>query len=236
MTPKQESLARADLEAKASVLIFAAIAIIDKSLIASFRAFGVLTVDYFDRESAAGKIKESRALGWAFVRDNAIDEESGNLVYSDNDIDKYAEEAVTLIIARSILIAEKAQAAYADETINKEQVIKNTLNARRKGRIEGYATDAAHGAVEIAKFSLVGFLFSQQSAGDEVSAFTKQWMALVDGVTRETHLIANGQTVAVNEYFIVGGFPMLYPRDRRAPIEETANCRCLSNYGITWSK
>lgn len=56
----------------------------------------------------------------------------------------------------------------------------------------------------------------------------KQWQTIVDGHERNTHFIANGQTVPIDEPFIVGGYRMMFPRDITygAPLEETMNCRC----------
>lgn len=55
----------------------------------------------------------------------------------------------------------------------------------------------------------------------------KKWVAHHDGRTRPTHLEADGQTVRVDQDFIVGGYAMGYPGDPRAPAKETANCRCV---------
>lgn len=43
---------------------------------------------------------------------------------------------------------------------------------------------------------------------------------------RITHLAADGQVRDVDEPFIIGGQPMMYPRDPAAPIEEVINCGC----------
>jgi len=55
----------------------------------------------------------------------------------------------------------------------------------------------------------------------------KRWVAHHDHRTRTTHRIANGQTVPLDSEFIVGGFPLMYPGDPTAPMEETASCRCV---------
>lgn len=55
----------------------------------------------------------------------------------------------------------------------------------------------------------------------------KKWVAHHDDRTRATHLQADGQTVRVDQDFIVGGYAMGYPGDPRAPAKETANCRCV---------
>ena len=57
-----------------------------------------------------------------------------------------------------------------------------------------------------------------------------------DSLTRSTHIAAHGQTVGALDYFEVGGYRLRYPQDRLAPIWETANCRCVSEYSVSWSK
>lgn len=56
----------------------------------------------------------------------------------------------------------------------------------------------------------------------------KQWKTIMDGRERDTHAIANGQTVPIDEPFIVGGYRMMFPRDVTygAPPKEIINCRC----------
>jgi len=66
---------------------------------------------------------------------------------------------------------------------------------------------------------------SQEEIGAE---FEKTWLATLDTITRETHREADGQTVGVNEPFVVGGYKMMEPGDSSlgAPPSETRNCRC----------
>lgn len=55
----------------------------------------------------------------------------------------------------------------------------------------------------------------------------KTWDADLDSATRPTHRAADGQTVALDAGFTVGGWTMLYPGDQAAPPDETENCRCV---------
>lgn len=59
---------------------------------------------------------------------------------------------------------------------------------------------------------------------------TKTWHTALDERVRFDHMEVEGVTVGINEHFIVGGYPMLYPLDGNAPIEQTANCRCSVSY------
>ena len=54
----------------------------------------------------------------------------------------------------------------------------------------------------------------------------EQWLASLDGRERDTHAAADGQVVAVNNTFEVGGYQARYPGDPNLPVGEIANCRC----------
>ena len=58
-------------------------------------------------------------------------------------------------------------------------------------------------------------------------ALVKVWFSMEDDRVRPTHAEANGQSVAVDEKFTVGGSKMDHPGDMTAPIEEWINCRCV---------
>ncbi len=72
-------------------------------------------------------------------------------------------------------------------------------------------------------------IFSQQrDLAEQVPDLKKQWRATGDERTRDSHLVAHGRIVLVNEPFIVGGAKLMYPLDPAGPAEETINCRCRS--------
>lgn len=54
----------------------------------------------------------------------------------------------------------------------------------------------------------------------------KQWLATLDGRTRHDHAVADGQTVAEDKPFSVGGHALMYPGDPSGPGHEIYNCRC----------
>lgn len=68
----------------------------------------------------------------------------------------------------------------------------------------------------------------------EIAGFggTKSWLATEDLRTRPTHIEADGQTVAIDAAFTVGGFPLFFPGDPAAPPEEICNCRCTLTYDL----
>jgi len=54
----------------------------------------------------------------------------------------------------------------------------------------------------------------------------KRWLAIVDDRTRNSHEQVSGIVVEIDEYFMVGGNPMLHPHDSNAPPREVIACRC----------
>jgi len=63
----------------------------------------------------------------------------------------------------------------------------------------------------------------------------RQWVATVDNRVRDTHLEANGQTVAVGEPFSVGGERLMFPGDPEGSPGNTINCRCtVAPYNPAW--
>lgn len=55
----------------------------------------------------------------------------------------------------------------------------------------------------------------------------KRWMNRYDSRVRDTHVLADRQTVTLEEAFTVGSDRMQYPGDRNASLAETINCRCV---------
>ena len=58
----------------------------------------------------------------------------------------------------------------------------------------------------------------------------KEWRAILDKRTRETHRIANGTRIPIGEFFQVGNALLLYPKYPCEYPEEVVNCRCSLIY------
>ena len=69
-----------------------------------------------------------------------------------------------------------------------------------------------------------GDYFGQLQAGVKFH----EWLATVDGATRPDHAKADGQKVAINDPFTVGGEKLLYPLDPAGSPGQTINCRCTT--------
>jgi hypothetical protein len=66
------------------------------------------------------------------------------------------------------------------------------------------------------------------SAFGGANAFARRWQAAEDARTRPTHVQADGQTVALNQPFIVGAASLDFPGDPSGPAGEVINCRCTT--------
>lgn len=61
---------------------------------------------------------------------------------------------------------------------------------------------------------------------------TKTWLATDDSRTRETHRLANGQTVSLDASFTVGDDELRFPGDPLGTPSETIMCRCSVAYDL----
>lgn len=61
---------------------------------------------------------------------------------------------------------------------------------------------------------------------------TKTWLAKIDDRTRETHVHADDQTVAINRQFRVGTSTLAFPGDPSGAPGEVINCRCTLTFDI----
>lgn len=69
--------------------------------------------------------------------------------------------------------------------------------------------------------------FGANAAAKETGlTLQKEWVAASDERTRDDHRRADGQVVAMDDAFNVGGESLMYPGDPRGSADQTVNCRC----------
>jgi len=97
---------------------------------------------------------------------------------------------------------------------------------------QGYIDGAR--AVTIARTEVVS---ASNAASVSVARSTgidlqKVWLATRDARVRDTHLMADGQRVGMDEPFSVGGYELMWPGDGSmgAPASELVRCRCTVTY------
>lgn len=71
-------------------------------------------------------------------------------------------------------------------------------------------------------------LHAAESLGKE--NMKREWIAAGDERTREDHVLADGQVVALEQPFTVGGVMLMYPGDSEGPPEQIINCRCTTGF------
>lgn len=65
--------------------------------------------------------------------------------------------------------------------------------------------------------------YTERETGERLG---KTWVSVLGNTTRASHAEADGQTVATNEPFYVGGYACMFPGDADLPPEESVNCLC----------
>lgn len=128
----------------------------------------------------------------------------------------------TFNVVRDIL-AESATAIAAGQRPNRTRV-----KARLRRALLAQDSPLRAQAERIARTETTA-VFNQavvQQLRDASVGF-KRWVAHHDARTRPSHARASGQTVPVDEPFLVGGYTLSAPGDPDAPTSETANCRCV---------
>lgn len=141
------------------------------------------------------------------------DEKSGYSKQIDNILDPLgppgspAREAARLNdpVVRSL----QAQMAIATKRLDAvESVWRTRANLIARTESTGVANYGAHRAFQ------------------EEGVLSKMWVATADNRTRASHRAASGQSVGLDDSFMVGGYRMPFPGYPGAPIQEVAGCRC----------
>jgi SPP1 gp7 family putative phage head morphogenesis protein len=120
----------------------------------------------------------------------------------------------TLDEIRTILNAGIAAGLGSREIAKAVRDVAPTKSAVRAGAIARTETHAAANASAQATAELAGVSTS------------REWVASGGSRTRPSHAEADGQIVGMNEPFIVGGSPLMYPGDPSGPANLVINCRC----------
>lgn len=90
-----------------------------------------------------------------------------------------------------------------------------------RNRAQVIAVTEVNGALNAGWFS--GAVAQQTQLGQPLA---KKWIATHDSHTRPEHKAADGQTVPLNNPFIVGDEPLMYPGDKSGSPWNIINCRC----------
>lgn len=136
------------------------------------------------------------------------------------------QEIIQRIILRSIdegLSIEQTQRALRTYFTSNNLLSELPLSVRRARVIA---------RTEIGTALESGNFLGAQKLALEGYNVTKTWLTRLDGRERDSHAAANGQTVGINQPFIVGGARMMHPNEAGAPAEEVIQCRCSVTFAI----
>jgi hypothetical protein len=127
-------------------------------------------------------------------------------------IDETTAEKVRNLLANILgqNLSRREQAKLFEETLNDPSF--NRARSLVIARTE--STTAAN----------FGINMGAESSDYEVQKF---WINTKDKRTRRSHLLMTQDRIAINQPFIVGGVPMMYPGEVGAPAAEVVNCRCV---------
>jgi hypothetical protein len=124
------------------------------------------------------------------------------------------------------VVAQILEGTNAGETVSQiahrvEQVLNYTGSENWEGRARLIAQTETtrHAASSMLAHALL-------VAKQDKRALMKRWDTIMDDRERDAHRHVNGQTVPLNQPFLVEGFPMMHPGDPKAPPALVCNCRC----------
>lgn len=154
-----------------------------------------------------------------------------HLAQVNNRMVRTSDEVFDLIAAEVALGANRGDTIpEAAERI--DEILDATDTPRWRNRSTVVArteTLSALNAGRADSFNAVAEVLAEAPEPGEVpTQFEKIWVATLDTRTRPSHVIADGQRVALASPFTVGGFPLMQPGDPTGPPQETIQCRCTS--------
>ena len=125
-----------------------------------------------------------------------------------------SKERVRTIIQRGI-----------DEGMDVRQIARNIDELGFEQLIQNRSTVVAR--TEVINASNRGDIIGARETNLDLK---KEWLASIDGREREEHAGADGQSVDLEDSFIVGGESLDYPGDPRGSAGNVIQCRCTQTY------
>lgn len=135
--------------------------------------------------------------------------------------------------ASRALVETQQQASDQGKFLSKKELAAAAALRLRQlsvGRLNTIAATETQNPAEQAKQTEFESLSDFQYQGIHERTKQKEWVAILDNVTRADHAEADGQIVVFDEPYIVGGQKLMFPGDMSlgATIDNVINCRCSS--------
>ena len=184
----------------------------------------------------SGNLKGTFALNANFAAygiENGFQTDFGFTLYNEDAVNRLIEENPDLLPAPRVDIPE-------DIRWNKQKITSNITQAVLQGKsipeiaktMQTVVGMNKASATRNARTAMTGAQNAgRQQAYDRAKAMgikvKKEWVATLDGRTRHSHGMADGQQVEIDGKFKVGASEMRYPGDfQNGTPEELYNCRC----------
>lgn len=208
------------------------------------------------RHWTGGRPGEVKALDAAYVLDRerwaarlievVVEVLRGALAASINDVaNRFGVEADESVVygPDALAVIEDTARAIAEEFDERSGRLADIITEREKAgdslpeiaRAVTSAYTKADTWAEAHARNIVGAMNGGSLIGAaHAGAVEKRWLATNDNRTRPSHRAAEGQVVPLAEPFAVGTGPaaMMYPGDRRGPVEEWIACRCTMLFAL----
>ena len=193
-------------------------------------------VNVIAAQIVSGEMPEAFSLNAnysAYEIENGYRQNYGFKPYDRDTVDRLVSENPDLLPEPSVDIP-------ADLRWNKQKIVSNITQAVLQGKsipeiaksMETVVGMNKASAVRNARTAMTGAQNAgRQQAYERAAAMgiklQKEWIATLDGRTRHSHGMADGQKVDINGMFSVGGCKMRYPGDvQNGTAAEIYNCRC----------
>lgn len=142
---------------------------------------------------------------------------------TENNFKDYIKEAIAIAATAGVLLSARDIA----------EAIGDKFDDTSEGRIDTIATTETGIAIsdgQLDEIQAMEDVKADFEDGTNITEYsrTKTWVAILDERTRPWHADADGQTVRINETFIVNGEELMMPRDDSlgASEDNVINCRC----------
>lgn len=193
-------------------------------------------VNVIAAQIVSGEMSETFSLNAnysSYEIENGYRQNYGFTLYDKDTVNRLVSENPDLLPEPSVDIP-------ADLRWNKQKIVSNITQAVLQGKSIPEIAKAMETVVGMNKASAVRnartAMTGAQNAGRQQAyeraeamgiKLQKEWIATLDGRTRHSHGMADGQKVDINGMFKVGGCKMRYPGDvANGTAEEIYNCRC----------
>ena len=176
-------------------------------------------------------------------------------VYLEEQLEQYFNKEVEMIatqltdesvknanFAYNVAKEQQQQQIESGEDVSHKEflaIFANVFRKRLNKRKKTISVTETQKAAEVSKFVEYEVLETGKTIINKPGLTTrlkgfKDWYAVLDDVTRKTHVIADRtqRNIPVDRPYKVGRSHMMFPGDRslNAPLKEIINCRCISIY------